>query len=89
MMGAPSMLPTDGPSEGRPLTDAEAQHAAWRTRLVSMVRRDKGSDAHRLAGRLLAEHGDGARHALQSMPRDGVWQRADAMLERCGLGVLL
>jgi len=90
MMGAPMLLARDDePSEGRPLTDEQAQWAMWRARLERYARAGKGSDAHRLAGSLLLEHGDGARRELQALPRDAVWRSADTMLERCGLGVLL
>lgn len=73
--------------EHRPLPDQVAQQRIWQARLVSMARRGRGSEAQRLAGRLLAEHGlDARRVLLEEVAADQrLKHRAGLLLADCGL----
>lgn len=75
------------PGEHKPAEDRLAQQRTWQARLVSMARRGRGSEAQRLAGRLLDGHGlDARRVLLEDLEADErTAARVNALLADCGL----
>lgn len=74
-------------AEHRPLRDRVAQQRIWQARLMGMAAKGRGSEAQRLAGRLLAEHGLDARRVLleQVEADERLKHRAGLLLADCGL----